>query len=57
MVARRRCTGGGASAPTSDGTSIIEGRRRRTRSAWCFTGVWAPFYRVGTGGEAAGEGL
>jgi hypothetical protein len=56
-VVRRRRTRGGALAPNSDDASTIEGRRRRTRSVWCFTEVWAPFYRVGTGGEADSEGL
>jgi hypothetical protein len=52
--ARRRHTGGGASARNGDGAGATKGRRRRVGGVGCFTGVGAAFYVGWWRGEGPG---
>jgi hypothetical protein len=45
---RRWRSGGGASAPSGYGACMNEEGRRRGEGVRCSTGVWVPFYWVGT---------
>jgi hypothetical protein len=55
-TARRQHTGDEASAPSGHGAGTIEEGRRQGEVVRCSTGVRVPFYRVGRGGGAAGNG-
>jgi hypothetical protein len=48
-------TGGGASAPSGHGAGTIEEGRRQGEGVRCSTGVWEPFYRVGSQAGAGGS--
>jgi hypothetical protein len=53
---RRRRTSDDASAPSGHGAGMIEEGWRRGEGVRCSTGVRVPFYRVGRGAGAAGNG-